>query len=471
MSVYRTLSGWSRRTAAVIAIGVLPVAACTSTDELLSVTDPDIINPDDITNAAGANALRLGSLARLNYATSGGSVVNGTQTDEGIFLLGGLFADEWNNGDSFIARQEIDQRVITVQNNFLTGANRALHRARLSAEQAIAALAEFVPNAPGAEVAEMYFVMAYVENIIAEHYCNGVTFSTVENGLEKYGSPITVTETFQRALAHADSGLALITGTTAADNRVRNALRVVKGRILLNLNRPADAATAVGTGTTGVPTAFTYQMLHSQTTRDNQIWAFNNSQRRYSVSTAEGTNGLNFATASDPRLPVCTGGDAACRAISVTQTVRDDLTQPIFVQRIWPTRDSPVTIVSGIEARLIEAEAQLRAGNTAGSLATLNAARATVTGLTPLTDAGSESARVDQLFRERAFWMFSTGHRVGDLRRLIRQYNRPANSVFPTGAWHKAGNYGSDVTIPIPQAEQNNPNLPAGTSTCIDRVA
>jgi hypothetical protein len=78
---------------------------------------------------------------------------------------------------------------------------------------------------------------------------------------------------------------------------------------------------------------------------------------------------------------------------------------------------------------------------------------------------------VDQLFRERAFWMFSTGHRTGDLRRLIRQYSRAANTVFPTGQWHKGGNYGVDVTVPLPQAELNNPNLPGTTSTCIDRVA
>jgi starch-binding outer membrane protein, SusD/RagB family len=453
-----------RRTAGVIAAATLAVAgsSCASTEEILSVTDPDIINPIDVASAAGANVVRIGALQRLNAATSGG-----TSTDEGIFMLGGLFADEWNNGDSFIARQEIDQRIITIQNNFLTSANRSLHRARLAALQAIDLIREYNPTGPAAELAEMYFVEAYAENIVAEHYCNGIVFGSVEDGEPVYGEPITVTETLQLALAHADSGLALITGTTTADVRVRNALRVIKGRILINLNRPADAATAV----TGVPTNFAYQMLHSQTTRDNQIWSFNNSARRYSVSTGEGINGLNFATASDPRVPVCIGGDPTCRGIGVTSNVRDDLTQPIYVQRIWPTRDSPVTIVSGIEARMIEAEAQLRGGNPTTSLATLNTARGTVTGLAPLADAGTEAARVDQLFRERAFWLFSTGHRTGDLRRLIRQYGRAANSVFPTGAWHKAGNYGSDVTIPIPQAEQNNPNLPAGTNTCIDRVA
>jgi hypothetical protein len=448
----------------VITAAALAVAgsACTSTEEILSVTDPDIINPVDVQSAAGANVVRLGALQRLNAATSGG-----TTGDEGIFMLGGLFADEWNNGDSFIARQEIDQRVITIQNNFLTSANRSLHRARLAALQAIELLREYNPTGPAADLAEMYLVEAYAENIIAEHYCNGIVLGSVDDGQPIYGDPISVTETLQLALAHADSGLALITGTTAQDVKIRSALRVVKGRILLNLNRPADAATAVN----GVATNFAYQVLHSQTTRDNQIWSFNNSARRYSVSTGEGINGLNFATANDPRVPVCTGGDATCRAISVTSNVRDDLTQPIYVQRIWPTRDAAVTIIGGVEARLIEAEAQLRAGQAATSLATLNAARTTVTGLAPLADAGTDAARVDQLFRERAFWMFSTGHRTGDLRRLIRQYGRAANSVFPTGAWHKAGNYGSDVTLPIPQAEQNNPNLPPGTNTCIDRVA
>ena len=458
----------ARRTAAVIAIATLPVVGCTSVEDALFVTDPDIINPADVQSAAGANAVRIGALTRLNQATSGQNTAN----TESLFLLGGLFADEWNNGDSFIARQEVDQRVITIQNNFLTDANRALHRARLAAQLATDRFRVYNPTGPAAELAEMYLVQSYVENILAEHYCNGIIISSVADGETIYGDPITVNETLDIALAHADSGLALITGNTAADTRIRNALRVVRGRILLNMNRQADAAAAVG-GATPVPTNFAYQMLHAVATSQtqNQMWNFNNNARRYSVSTGEGGNGLNFATANDPRLPTCQGGDAVCRPLGVTSATRDDLTGPMWVQRIWTTRDAPVTIIGGIEARLIEAEAQLKAGQTAASLATLNTARATVTGLAPLTDPGTEAGRIDQLFRERAFWMFSTGHRVGDLRRLIRQYGRAANTVFPVGAWHKAGNYGGDVTIPLPLAEQNNPNLPTSASTCIDRVA
>ena len=457
----RAASSRARRIARVVStagtvIALLGSVSC-QPGEFLEVTDPDIINPSDVSSAAGANAARLGALARLNSATTG---------VESLLLLGGLFSDEWNNGDSFIARQEIDQRtIVSPQNDFLLTANRNLHRSRLSAKQTLDLLREFSPTAPGWQLAEMYFVQAYLENLASEHYCSGLVFSTVENGEGIFGERKTTVEALTMALAHADSGLALITGSTADDVKVRSALQVTKGRILLNLNRPADAATAV----TGVATNFQYLTFHALTANSNQTWNLNNLSGRYSVSNNEGTNGLNFATANDPRVPTCQGNDAVCKTIGVTKASRDDLTTPFWVQRIWPARESSVAIVAGVEARLIEAEAQLRAGQTTASLATLNALRATFTGLTPLTDAGTEAARVDQLFRERAFTLFGRGTRTGDLRRLIRQYNRPANSVFPVGAWHKGGNYGTDVTIPLPLAETNNPSPNSGI--CIDRNA
>ncbi|MGQ0764813.1 MAG: hypothetical protein ACT4OZ_04010 [Gemmatimonadota bacterium] len=457
MTQYRMHVRWWQRGAKGALLAAALLAAACAPEEFLTVEDPDIVNPSDVQSAAGANAVRLGALARLNSATSGA---------ESLLLLGGLFSDEWNNGDSFIARQEIDQRVITPQNTFLEGANRVLHRARLAAEQAVALLEEYNPAAPGWHVAEMYFVQAYVINLMSEHLCSGLVFSTVVDGTETFGSPITTAAALQQALGHAETGLSKITGTTAADLRVRYALQVTRGRILMNLNRLADAAAAV----TGVPASFRYDQFHALTASTNQFWNLNNLAGRYSVSVSEGANGVNFATAADPRLPVCQGGDTQCRTIGVTKLSRDDLTRPYYVQMLWTAAETPVAIVSGIEARLIEAEAQLRTQNNTGALATLNAARATVTGLAPLADAGSEAARVDQLFRERAFWLFGRGTRTGDLRRLMRQYGRSASSVFPTGAWHKGGNYGTDVTIPVPLSESNNPNVPAG-GACLDRNA
>ena len=457
----RTAATWRWAAIALLAVGAL---ACTPS-EALDVTDPDIINPTDVQSAAGANAVRVGAIGRLTAATSGGS-----GSSEGLFLLSGLLADEWINGDSFIARQEVDQRVITTANTFLTDVDRMLQRARLSGEQAAQLLRQFNPGGPAADVAEMYFVQAYVENTVGEHYCNGLIFSDVVNGVEQYGSPITDAAAFARALAHADSGLALITGATTADVKIRNALSVVKGRILTNLGRQADAAVAVAS----VPTSFNYLNLHAQTTLDNAIWSYNNVARRYTISNNEGGNGLNFATAGDPRVPSCLGGDTKCVANAVTLKTRDDGTTPVTVQLIWPTRDASVSIAGGVEARMYEAEAAYKAGNNALLIQKLNQARTEggVTGLAAtLTDPGTNTAREDLLFRERAFWLFGRGYRVGDMRRLIRQYNRSPGSVFPTGAWHKGGSYGTDMNFPVPQAEMNNPNLSGQVSTCIDRNA
>jgi hypothetical protein len=232
----------------------------------------------------------------------------------------------------------------------------------------------------------------------------------------------------------------------------------------MNLNRPADAAAAVAT----VPTGFRYELFHSPSTYDNQTWWWNNSQRRYSVSNSEGQNGLNFATAGDPRLPVC---QAPCPAFGVTSATREDASQPLHVQLLWPTRESAVALIDGVAARMIEAEAQLQADNTTGMTATLNAARTTVAGLAPLAEPATEAAAIDLLFRERAFWHFGRGQRFGDLRRLIRQYGRAEDAVLPTGDWHKAGGtYSSDMNIPLPFDETNNPNVPA-TQLCMNRDA
>jgi hypothetical protein len=437
-------------TSSLALAGTIALAACSPT-EVLQVHDPDIVNPSDVQSAAGADAVRLGAIGRFTDALSCAGC-----SSEGLFLLSGLFADEWNNGDSFIARWEVDQRSITPQNNFLTDMDRMLQRSRVSASQAVGLLQQFKPTGAVADVAEMYFIEAYVENAIGEHYCNGLVLSNVVGGVEQYGTPMSTQAAFERALAHADSGLALITGSTAADVKVRNALAV--------------AALAVA----GVPTSFAYNIYYSQVKADNGVWAYNNSARRYSVSTNEGTNGLNFATANDPRVPICTGGDAVCKTKGVTINQRDDKSAfPIYVQLKWPVRDAPITIVGGVEARLIEAEAAFKAGNAPGMVTKLNQARTEggVTGLAAnLTDPGTDAARVDLLFRERAFWLFSTGHRVGDLRRLIKFYNRPANTVFPTGEWHKGGPYGTEVNFPVPQAEETNPNVTAG-NTCTDRNA
>jgi hypothetical protein len=446
------------RVASLVAVaGLSLLALACSTDDILHVEDPDIINPSNVRSAAGANAVRLGALSRFVGLTTG---------DESLFFLGGLFADEWLNGDSFIYKQEVDQRVTPKENSGITAAMRTIHRVRLSAQQAVELIDKWNPSAPGWQTGEMFMLQAYALNIMAEHFCDGMIISNVVEGREEYGSPMTAVQVYEIALARANDGLARVTGSTADDVRVRSALALTKGRILVNLNRHAEAAAAVA----GVATSFAYTVYHSQTTWTNQFWNLNLNSGRYSVSDNEGTNGMNFASAKDPRVPVCETREAACRALGAARNNRDDLTTPLLIFMRWAGREQAVPVMQGVDARMIEAEAKLKAGDAAGALAILNAARTTMSGLAPLTDAGSASARLDQLFRERAFWQYGRGYRTGDMRRLIRQYGRTQAQVFPVGAWHKGGNYGTAVDFPLPQAEENNPMLGLGNN-CISRGA
>ncbi|MDQ7052151.1 MAG: hypothetical protein Q9P14_04380, partial [candidate division KSB1 bacterium] len=61
--------------------------------------------------------------------------------------------------------------------------------------------------------------------------------------------------------------------------------------------------------------------------------------------------------------------------------------------------------------------------------------------------------------------LYSTGHRLGDLRRMVRVYGRQVSEVFPWGPYFKGGEYGQEVTFPIPQSEANNPFYKG----CLDR--
>jgi hypothetical protein len=136
---------------------------------------------------------------------------------------------------------------------------------------------------------------------------------------------------------------------------------------------------------------------------------------------------------------------------------------------------TPVDVANGIDARLIEAEAQLASGNAAGMLATLNALRATArtlgtfttnpANLPPLALPATTAAQQDLLFREAAFWQFSRGVRLGNIRRLVRQYGRAATSVYPEGTHYRNTTYGTDKTLLVPQQEQNNPNWTGCTNT------
>ena len=242
---------------------------------------------------------------------------------------------------------------------------------------------------------------------------------------------------------------------------MRPLAQIGRARALLNLNRPADAAAAVQ----GVPTNYKYETFHSQATgrQENGIWnALSVTAPRYSMYIEAEANVQFLRTPADPRVPWRTTTRAGFN--SAHRNLPDQLKY---------SRSGAVPLADGIEARLIELEARLRGGTAADRQAVfdgLNALRAT--GISPAmapiaTAPATQDAAVNLLFEERALWMWLTGHRLGDMRRLVRQYGRAANTVFPSGAMRAplSGSYGSDVNYVIPAAERNNPKF----GGCLDR--
>ena len=225
-----------------------------------------------------------------------------------------------------------------------------------------------------------------------------------------------------------------------------NLANMGRARALLDMGDYSGAAALVG----GVPTDWTYFIEHSDNAANNPFFSLQ-SNGRWSLSHFEGGNatGMPFRGAgtgfdpalADPRIPWFEdplGG--------FTPTWR------LFTQLKYPFRDSPVVLTSGIEARLIEAEAALASGG--GWLAMLNALRADVANLmggqidnyadamsdltdptlADLVDPGSAAARVDMLFQARRFWLWCTGVRLGDLRLLVHQYSLTDATASPPGA-------------------------------------
>jgi len=180
-------------------------------------------------------------------------------------------------------------------------------------------------------------------------------------------------------------------------------------------------------------------------------------------------NAIPFSSLNDPRIPVLSG------KVTTPKVAPEDGATDMYVQQLWKNRDDPIPMVSGLDARLIEAEAQLKAGNISSMMTILNALRTAPprmgnfqpTAMATLPDPPDQASAVNLFFREKALWTFGRGQRLNDLRRMIRQYGRTEDQVFPAGVYPKGGTFGHDVNFPVPDNELVNPLFKG----CLDRNA
>jgi len=449
-------------TAGAAALLAIASNACDVKQELLAPQNPGVIDPSSVTTPAAADAVRIGAFGKLKGITAGG---------ESFWLYGGLLTDEWKSSDTFSQRNETDERSVQTNNGNVQGAYTSVQTTRGFIRTAIDLLNKYTPDSTR-NIAQMYMALGFTEMTAAENLCNGIPMTYTSNGIYTYGPQLTTDSVYKLAAFYADSAIAFAKGTDVISTSVRQASLVLRARISVDQGQIAAAAALVPAS--AVPTTFQYLLTFDQTSGDNQIWSLNISQGRYTVSDSSdvgGTikNALPFASANDPRVPV----------IKSTSTKPFDGTTPLFLQQIWASRNDPVPLVSGIDARLIEAEARLQAGDFAGMMTILNALRTSaqtigakaipvMAALTTTPTTADSAATL--FFREKGFWTFGRGQRLSDLRRMVRLYGRTQDQVFPTGSFSfkiPGASYGADVNFPVTDNELTNPNFKG----CIDRKA
>ena len=350
-----------------------------------------------------------------------------------------------------------DARNVINTSGDVTNLYRRLHDTRNQIDQTIGMLGLFPDDTLRTYRGELFALHGLVLTYLAEAFCSGVPLSRVDfDGDFTYVPGISRDSVLAVALAQYDSA-AVYAGSDSLLPRM-----IAAGRARTWMQR--DSVRIAASYAAKVSPGFRYELPSIVTVRPE-----------YRVSDREGLNGVPYRSNGDPRSAVTF---ARLAGAGTSDTF-------FYVQKI-ASAATPVRVMSAIEAALIVAEAALIEGQSAwleqlnalrtngtfvvsGTDTVWNAGTGSVAGLRPLTDPGLDArppgktvfdVRLDLILRERAYWLFLTGTRLGDLRRLVRHYRRPADTVYPTGAYGRNGaafnvRYGTDLVFPVPSSEQD----------------
>jgi len=441
----------TRISSAVLAAAGAAVLGCKPSD-VLSVPPPTGVLPGSAYQSqSGAEQIEANGAA---YLAAGFS-----QYQTSVLQWGGLLSDEFQYGDITYsgAWAGVDARMTEALRGFQEPGDLAIQNlmaARLTLLTAVPLLEQYEPPSGKTKIAQAFALMGYTELLAAEDFCAGLPLaSPTANGVS-YGTPLTTDSLLGVAEAHFDSAIAY----AGSDPSVSPLAAIGLARTRLNRGHFAAAATGLAIVATGfvynaelLPGGYNNGGLTTSNMYD-YFTQYDGCAEAFTVD-KKGQNGLNYVTAADPRLVFNTTLGETCDALYSGSA-----------DSVWyyPVKfgnpSTAVPLATGVEARLIEAEAALQAGQVGTWSADLNALRANAPGTylalasgvpaltTDSTTTASAAMRVDVMFRERAFWLYGMGSRLGDMRRLIRQYGRDQSTVFPIGPYP----FGSDKTLPAP---------------------
>lgn len=448
-----TSSGYNMGKLFLRTTAILLLSAC-SLDRIVEVSESEVGREVDraaLRSRDGAIGLYRSALGSFTSAMSGVSHSVGALTDElQVFysIATGSPQPSYVELDSRTESQDIlgNTRLLLQNSGYNT-----LHAARVQSSQARHLLRNYGTPADSALIANAYAIEGFAIVLLAEVMCSGIPLTQVPfEGEVEYSPAVPTDDMFKAAVVMFDSALAIEHDNTS----FLTFARIGKGRALLGLGEFQKAGEAVAEVQQGdrFRVRYTNAVAPGTEIAGASFWLQSDLTRRsYMIGNSEGGNGLDWISTpwsqQDVRIPI-------------------DTTSPSQIQQVkYRDGTADIEVANWTIAKLIEAEALLSdpaAGNQ--WLQILNNLRSS-RGITPLSDPENIDARVNLLFRERAFWLYLDGTRLGDYRRLVRHYGRSAYNVYPVGTYIKSPEvfiYGDAFVFSPPPQERTQNHLYTG---------
>ena len=447
-----------RGTACVAALLAATVVLAGCEDGLLDVEDPDNVTPE-VLQGPGAVSLRTNGVVG-DFQEAFDDWVNYT----------GLFTDEFILSGTFETRIDVDRR--NVQADPENGSLNAdlyepIHVSRTSADTAVSLFRAALDDPDFSDVVgELEEGIAlgllyggYIRVFLAEGYCQSII-----GGPDGEQGPLLPDARMEQALSRLQE--AENAAGTAGMPDVATAAQVGQARALMWLGRHGEAAAVVA----DVPDDFFFEAEYSGNTVEqyNEVYARTWGdvfQARWTVG-----DGDDFPRENEewPYLDEW----VSLGLIDLDSGLEGlEIGVDIALQQLYTERDSPLPIATGWEARMIEAEAMLRAGDAEAAedlvndllsspsinpMTRINPGLGSIT-FAPVDFTGSLADDLPQLARARAAGNWMSGQRQGYFRRW-----RTGDGVdlYPDHSPRGA----DDISFPITQQEiDNNPNV---SSSC-----
>ena len=342
-------------------------------------------------------------------------IMNGTAGDFALAYANavdiiGLFGKELIHTGSFPTWREVEDGIGTRPSGTGDQVYQNASRAIWVADTAAVRIRKALPDAETRfELATALVWGGFAHFLLADNYCQ-MTF---------HGGPaVTPKQAYERARAVFDDALTVATAANRTD--LRNAALGGRARVKLMLGDYAGARDDAKQITQG----FVFRALYGQNARENNAVATNTTTtiRREAGVNPRFYNDARFKT--DPRTSFRDNGDTA---------KGPDPTRKFVEQLKYPARDTPIPVFTWQEARLIEAETEIRIGDLNRAVTLINQVRAAA-GLPAYGGAVTQQALLDQLVFERAAELWLQAQSLSDWRRFSLQFNpQPRDKCFEIG--------------------------------------